>query len=1337
MNYKRLNIYIGWLIFIVSSTVFLMTAEVTASLWDCGEFIVTAYKLEVGHPPGAPLFMLVGRLFSLFAGGSVTEVGHWVNIMSAFCSSFSVLFLFWSITLLGKKVGEKDGRAMTKGQKIAIIGSGFVGALAYTFTESFWFSAVEGEVYAMSSLFTAIIFWAALKWDEEMTLIKRGQLTPSVHPLRWMVLIMYLIGLAIGVHLLGLLVLPAIAYIIAYQIKSKNTLKLFLITGVIGVVVLAFIQNGVIPGSIALASKMEIFFRNSLGLPFGTGTIIFFLLLVTLIVFALMYTRKKGYKIANTALLGLVMLLIGYGSFATIVIRSNANPPLDENNPENLVTLYAFLKREQYGTWPVAYGQYFNSKTASREQFEDRSEAYDRRWVVRTNTGNAVTSFKKKELGEKYIKNSGKKYQLNEEYFVTNQSTREGQIPVYVQNTIFPRMYAQGDTRKINGYKDWSGYNPNRKVPRSMIGNDGRPLPTFGNNLTYFFQYQMGWMYWRYFMWNFSGRQNDIQGYGDVMRGNWISGFDAVDNVRLGAQDENAPYFTSHNPNNTKFYYIPIILGLIGMFFHFMRAPKDAIIVTILFLLTGIAIIIYLNQKPFEPRERDYAYAASFYAFAIWIGLGVYGLFEAFRSFGKEEYKKLGVGIGGLLALCLIADISAERGMPATVSLLIIGAIGGGAMLLMTLLKKVKLSGSGAAGVATLLGLTVPLLMGVQTWKGHDRSNRESTRALAYNYLIGCSPNSILFTNGDNDTFPLWNIQEVEDVRTDVRVANLSLMQTDWYSNQMKMKAYESDPLPIKFREDQILMGAGNTDYIMFIDENNYKTRISPKKVDEIAQKKIETNPKTYQESLQRMRRGLLASIASMSAKQPKEKEILRKMSEELQNPIENPGIEDYKRMNVFLQRIFRDVQNNLISANENLLNQLQSAANSWADAWDYLPLDYAMEFVRDDKNMLDLQGGRKMRFFPSSGFVVSVNADNAVKAEIISEEYADQTKDKIKFDFRKGGMFRSDINGLTREEVMMLDILANFDWTRGIFFSSPAGSNVAKALYGRGLLSDLGQVFGLIPLKETAMQDYAREVMQKNLMEKYRFGNLAGEGVLVDYYTRRHTSQARNSYVSLASQYLTEYHQAEKQAAVDSLPQTTKTPEFYADKIEHILRYSLDSLPISKVFDFGEPRAANRRLSNGDQIYTDGVIPEYIRLLYAVGKNNLADSVAYEYLGQLESMANYFGNSNALIAYNNKEDFIAFAMNLLRTYASVHEASPDSRAAELGNQIFQRLSQRVIPGIAEGLKNEEISESIRGGRKVARRMTDEAEEFVALYKALLNENGFSSGETEQPQEGE
>lgn len=1328
MNYKRLNIYVGWLIFLIATIVYFMTAEETASLWDCGEFITTAYKLEVGHPPGAPLYMLIGRVFSLFAGSEM-EVAHWVNRMSALSSSFSILFLFWSITLLGKKIAEKGNAIMTNGDKLAIIGSGVVGALVYTFSESFWFSAVEGEVYAMASLFTAIIFWAALKWDEEMTLIKRGVLTPRVHPLRWMVLIMFLIGLAIGVHLLGLLVLPVIAYVVAFQRNEKNSLKLFLITGVIGIVILAFIQNGIIPGSIALASKLEIFSRNSLGMPFGIGAALFFILVIGLLVFGLYFTQKNGQKLGNTIILGLVMILIGYGSFATIIIRSDANPPLDENNPENLVTLHAFLKREQYGSWPLIYGPYFNSRKTKQSEYGDRSKTYDRRWVVSGRNGKVVTSFKDKQDAEEYVKESGQKYDLYEKYHVTNEDTRKGQVEAFAQNTIFPRMYipidGQNGAQVSSGYKRWSGYNPNRKVTKDEIGADGKPLPTFGDNISYMVNYQMGWMYWRYFMWNFSGRQNDIQGHGDELRGNWISGYSVVDDARLGAQGENAPYFTQNNSSNYNFFYIPIILGLIGMFFHFLRSPKDGIVVAVLFIMTGAAIIIFLNQKPFEPRERDYAYAASFYAFSIWIGFGVYGLYEAFRSFGKSEYKNLAISYGVLFLLCVFADINATNGIPATLSILIIGLIGGGAMALMTGLRKAKIPKVGAAGLATILGLIAPLIMGVQNWEGHDRSNRTSTRDLAHNYLIGCSPNSILFTNGDNDTFPLWHLQEVEGGRTDVRVANLSLMQTDWYSDQMKMRAYESDPLPIKFREDQILMGAGNTDYVLFVDYEVYKNSLSKEKAEEIIQKKIEGNPDLFNSSLSRIRIGLASAIGAMSGNNAEAQDVLDKMKEELEIGLENPGFQDYERLNQFIRKIFSDSQRNLIKVDAGLLSQLEDAALSWTESWDFLPLDYAMEFVRDDKNML-AQPGRMLRIFPASGFVLPVNVDNAIAAEMISEEYRGEALTEIRFDFRKGGLFRSDLRGLSREEVMMLDILANFDWKRGIYFSSPGGSNVAKALYAKGYLANLGQTHGLVPLNRTGIEDFSREQMYENLLEKYRYGNLAAEGVLVDYYTRRHTDQFRNSFVDAASKYVAKYKEAKAVAQYDSMGVSKlKEPSFYADRAEEIINYSLSQLPISKVFDFGEPRGMGRTLSTGDEAATDGVTPEMIRVLYEVGKDEAANALAFEYFGQLETLVNYYGKSDAFVAYYNKQDFISFAMNFLRTYAIVLEMDSKSQAAEYGHQLDQRFTQEVIGGVVNGLRNKEIKESVRGGRSKVRKMDKEADHFLDLYNALLQENGF------------
>ena len=1335
MSYNKLNISIGWLVFLLSTIVYFLTLEETASLWDCGEYITAAYKLEVGHPPGAPFFMIIGRIFSLFAG-DVADVALWINRMSALSSSFTILFLFWSITLLGKKIAEKNNATMTRAQEIAIIGSGFVGAMAYTFTESFWFSAVEGEVYAMSSLFTAVIFWAALKWDEEMTRIKRGLLSQETRPLRWMVLIMFLFGLAIGVHLLGLLVLPAIAYIIMYnQREGKEvSIKQFLLTGVIGVVVLGFIQEGIIPGTIALASKMEIFFKNSLGLPFLSGAILFFILLVTLLVAGLIFTQKKKMPITNTAILGLIMLVIGYGSFAVIVIRSNANPPLDENNPENLVTLHAYLKREQYGSWPILYGEWFNSKTKEQKEFGDRSPFYDKRYVITSASGSEVAAFRDKDVAEAYVEDSGKKYDIVHKYFETNKHTRRNQVVDYVHKTIFPRMYFRGDPNRTAGYKRWSGYNPNRRVPSNLIGEDGKPIPTFGDNLRFFFNYQLDWMYWRYFMWNFAGRQNDIQGHGDEMRGNWLSGFNIVDETRLGAQGENAPYFTTYNPSNNKFFFIPLVLGLIGLFFHFVKAPRDAFVVFLLFLFTGIAIVVYLNQKPFEPRERDYAYAASFYTFAIWIGLGVYGLFEAFRSFGKEEFRKLGIGLGVIILFSLVLDTGDYKGNPTLIATLIISLMVAGALALMMGLKKVVKNGNVAAGIATILGLFAPIILGFQGWDDHDRSNRTPARALAWNYLQSCAPNSILYTNGDNDTFPLWYLQEVEGIRTDIRVANLSLMQTDWYTEQMTMRAYESDPLPIKFREDQILMGAGNTDYTLFVDFDIYAAQIGPEKSKEIIQAKIKHNAAAFKRSLTNFRRGLIGAISALTIEDKSLTNVIEQITEELANQLENPGYDDYTRTERIMRKVFADINGGKLSGSRDLLGQLQDAASRWMNDWDYLPLDYAMEFVRDDANMLQQQGGRKLRFFPSSGFILPVNKENAIKAEIVPEAYAEEMKDEVRFNFKKGSLFSSDVRGLSREELMMLDILANFNWSRGIYFSSPGGSDVAKALYREGQLQNLGQVHGLSPLSQIALTEDAQEKITKNVLEVYDYGNMKEDGVLVDYYVRRHTSQYRSSFLDAAMLHMQDYRQAKRDemqsaaANADSLvgaPVTSNKAEEYADKVEAIVRHAMTELPMDRVLDMGEPRPVGKRLPNGSQIYTDGRLADFIAVLYQVDRVEYGNTIASEYLDQLEMSMNYFEYSPAKMVYYNEEDFIAFCMNFLRTFAEVYSTNePDVAIVERVMKMEDRLTKQVVPRIVEGLRLSETTE-VKNNRSVKRNMKREADDFLALYQALLVENGL------------
>ncbi len=714
-NYRLLNNIFGWITFVIATVVYMLTVEPTVSYWDCGEFIAAAYKLQVGHPPGAPLFMMIARIFTLMAGDDVTQVAKWVNILSGLCSSFTILFLFWSITAFAKKIVSKSGE-LDQGKTIAIVGSGLVGALAYTFTDSFWFSAVEGEVYAMSSFFTAIVFWMILKWES---------VADEKHSDRWLILIAYTMGLSIGVHLLNLLAIPALAYVYYFK-KYKPTTKGVFIAGGIGVGTLLFIQYGIIPGVVSIASKFELFFVNSMGLPFNSGLIIYAILIVAVLAGGLYYTTKLNpMPIANTLLLAFTVILIGYSSYALIVIRSSANPPMDENDPSNVFSLLAYLNREQYGDRPLLYGQYYNTpmeidREKRQYKMEDGKPVY--------------------YPGEKDGEDS---------YLIGDD--RKESIPVYVKElcTFFPRMYSS-QSHHIQSYKSWANIKGKKVRLKNRPDVDEIVQPTFVENLTFFFKYQIGHMYFRYFMWNFAGRQNNIQGHGGIVEGNWISGIPFIDNYLLGSQ-EGLPDDMASNHGRNHFYLLPLILGLIGIYYQFSWDSKDGFVVFLLFFFTGLAIVLYLNQYPNQPRERDYAYAASFYAFSIWIGLAVLAIYD-FLS----------------------------KKVPASIS----AAIATGACL-----------------------IAAPVVLASDGWNDHDRSGRYMAHDLAHNYLNSCAPNAILFTNGDNDTFPLWYAQEVEGIRTDVRVVNLSLLGTDWYINQMKRRAYESAPLPISFTEDQIRQG--------------------------------------------------------------------------------------------------------------------------------------------------------------------------------------------------------------------------------------------------------------------------------------------------------------------------------------------------------------------------------------------------------------------------------------------------------------------------------------------------------------------------------------------------
>ncbi|MFN7847559.1 MAG: protein O-mannosyl-transferase family [Bacteroidota bacterium] len=711
MSYKKINTLAGWVIFLIAATVYLSTIEPTASFWDCGEYISTAYKLEVGHPPGAPLFNLIGRFFTLFSDEHGAAL--MINAMNGICSAFTILFLFWTITAFAKKIALQSGE-LNPAKILTIMGSGIVGSLAYTFSDSFWFSAVEGEVYAMSSFFTAIVFWAILKWEE---------VADEPHSLRWIILIAFLMGLSIGVHLLNLLAIPAIVFVYYFK-RYKITRNGFILTSIISVVTLGVVQAGIIPGIVSWAAKFELFFVNSLGMPFNSGTIFYFLLVVSASAWGLWYTTKKNKPALNTGILAITMLLIGYSSFFTLVIRSQANTPMDENNPENAINLLSYLNREQYGDWPILYGQYYNAPLDPAQPYKDGNPTYT-----------------KDEKAGKYVITQDKK----------------NSIPNYDKRfcTIFPRMHSD-QRNHVSGYRDWADI---KGTPVTTTDQNGEAKtlmkPTFGENLTFFFRYQLGHMYARYFMWNFVGRQNDIQGHGGVLKGNWLSGIAPIDAVRLGPQ-ENLPSSMTSNKGYNRFYFLPLILGLVGLFFHFKKDKLDGFIVFLLFVLTGVAIIVYLNNTPYQPRERDYGYVGSFYAFAIWIGLGVFA----------------------------IADVLSK-----------------------------KVSANIATIVAIIIGLfSAPVLMAKEGWDDHDRSDRYTARDFAANYLNSCAPNAILFTNGDNDTFPLWYAQEVEGIRTDVRVVNLSLSNTDWYIEQMRRKAYDSDPIPLTLKEEQYRQGT--RDYV-------------------------------------------------------------------------------------------------------------------------------------------------------------------------------------------------------------------------------------------------------------------------------------------------------------------------------------------------------------------------------------------------------------------------------------------------------------------------------------------------------------------------------------------
>ena len=885
-SFNKINNTIGLLIFAIASFVYLSTIEQTVSFWDCGEYISTAYKLEVGHPPGAPLFQLLGRMFSLFAEPATSQVAVSINILSALCSSLTILFLYWTITGFAQKI-KLDYSKNTK--QILIFFSGIIGSLTYTFTDSFWFSAVEGEVYAMSSFFTAVTFWCIMKWEKE---------SDKASSSRWLILISYLIGLSIGVHLLSLLTIPAMGMI--YYNKKYNYSKLGAIKAFfISLIILVFIQGVIIPGAVSLIYSFELFFTNNLGLPFNYGTIIYFLSIIALITIGLIYTKNKNKPIYNTAILSVLVLLIGYSSFAILVVRSNSNPPIDENNPEDAVGLLSYLKREQYGSWPIIYGQYFNAKLDSKEPYIDGKPIY-------------------------------KKDRKKGKYVIIDK--RENSIPNYSSKykTFFPRMWSNTQSRHANGYRSWANLSKNKDK-----------VPTFGENLSFFFKYQIGWSYLRYFMWNFAGRQNDYMNMdGNPIYGNWESGISFLDKARLGSPDkEYLPNHLKNNKGKNHYYFLPLLLGILGMYFHFKNNKQDAIANLLFFLFTGVLIIVYLNVTPFQPRERDYAYVGSFYAFSIWIGLGIFSVFNFIN-------KHINSKTASILSFIICLFIS-------------------------------------------------PVLLALENWDDHNRSGRRTALEVAKNYLDSCDKNAIIFTNGDNDTFPLWYAQEVEDYRTDVKVVNLSLFNTSWYIDQMKRATYDAKPIPSS------------------LTENEYRT-----------------------------------------------------------------GTRDY----TLIQERFKE----------------------------HVDVKDVIKFIRSNSAKAKIRTSAGMRnYCPTKKLKLKVDKDKVLS--FVPKKHQSKIVDEIKWKI-KG-------NGIYKNKLMVLDILANFNWERPIYFAITVGRDNFMGLENYFQLE--GLAYRLVPYETRSFDGQTGTVevekMYERLVEKFNWGGFNNSNIYFDETNTRMVMNFRNNYSRLA----------------------------------------------------------------------------------------------------------------------------------------------------------------------------------------------------------------------------
>ena len=1014
-TFRTYNLITGWSLFIISAVVYLLTIEPTTSFWDTGEFITSSYKLEVGHPPGAPFFMVLGRLFTLFAF-DLQSISVTMNVMSALASAFTILFLFWTITHLARKFMVQNEEDYNLNKILAMMGAGAVGALAYTFSDTFWFSAVEAEVYATSSLFTAFVFWAILKWEN---------IADQPHANKWLILIAYLMGLSIGVHLLNLLAIPAVVFVIYFK-KYKVTTWGIISSLLISVAILGAMMYIVIPGIVTVGSWIELMFVNGFSLPYHSGLITYTILLFGLIAFFIFYTYRKKLVLWNTFATIFAVIAIGYASYGVIIIRSNADTPLDESNPDTAFSLLRYLNREQYGQTPLFYGNYFNAPAIERTE------------------GNPIYY---REEG-KYVKVQNPDYKYHPDF-----------------RGVFPRMWSE-QSHHVDQYLFWADMNE-ADLYEPVRDEDGNPVrtqsggfrfdrsqpvekPTFGQNLKFLFRYQVGFMYFRYFMWNFAGRQNDIQGHGELTNGNWISGIKFIDEARLGPQ-ENMPDHLKNNPARNTYFFLPLILGLVGLYFHYHAHNKDFWVVALLFLFTGLAIVAYLNQYPMQPRERDYAYAGSFYAFTIWIGLGVLGLINYITKNYKSRAAIIGVTI---VSLAL-----------------------------------------------------VPGRMAAENWDDHDRSGRYTARDFAYNYLNTCEENGLIFTNGDNDTFPLWYLQEVEEVRTDVRVINLSYFTADWYIKQIATRMYESDPVKFGFNEKQYRNGT--RDYIIFGE--NTRTLL-----DEKYQANLQFFENEYEELYNTFLD--LASGSRLPEVAPKDYEQLRRGHTEI----------SVERFANAVSRVER--RKDELGFEGDALEDLNSDIESLVGRIDesHMPLSAAMDFLRS--NDPRFRDGRY--FFPGSKFAIDIDREEVLDAGILSEYQEERLVDQVRFEI-------SGRRGLTKNSLMILDLLDQISrdgWKRPIYFAITASSDNFMGL--DPYLHREGLGYRLLPATGSSNDLFAGNVdterMYENVMNVFRWGNIDDSTVYLDENNRRMLTNFRYTFASLANALLEEGKQDSAKNVLD-----------------------------------------------------------------------------------------------------------------------------------------------------------------------------------------------------------